>query len=289
MEEQNEIQNSKTISFLSTANGYKDLFYNPMTQKYKTGTQFDDIISLYLFDESLRELYFRYLCHIEQQMRSLISYHFSETYSQFSTAYLDPQNYNYIPALQKKIDYLINKVLPFEAKINTKHPYILYQRNTYGDVPLWVLMNALTFGRISKMYTYLKTSLQSQVSRHFKAVSEKELGQFLKVLTNFRNVCAHNERLFIFKSNTDIPDKLLHVKLSIPQKGTVYRSGKNDLFAVTISFRYLLPQNEFLEFKRQLTKLIEHYTKKSSVLTESALLNAMGFPSNWKMMARYRL
>ncbi len=277
------------ICYYALIDGYKDLFYNPMTRKYKAGTRLEDILSLYYFDESLRGLYFKYLCHIEQRMRSLISYHFSETYSHLQEDYLNPKNYNYIPKLRKNIDYLIHKVLSFEANKNIKHSYVVYQRITYKNVPIWVLMNTLTYGQISKMYTCLKTGLQTKISLHFESVSEKELGQFLKMLTNFRNVCAHNERLFSYKSSVDIPDKSLHAKLSIPKKGTAYQFGKNDLFAVTIAFRYLLPRDEFLEFKRQFIHLLKHSVKNSSVLTEASLLEAMGFPINWKSITRYKL
>jgi len=277
------------ICYYALIDGYKNLFYNPMTRQYKEGTKLEDILVLYYYDESLRNLYFRYLCHIEQRMRSLISYYFSETYSHMQVAYLTPCNYNYVPKFQKQIDYLINKVLNYEANVNINHEYVVYQRNTYGNVPLWVLMNTLTYGQISKMYTYLKTGMQSKISMPFEAVTEKELGQFLKALTNFRNICAHNERLFSFRNNTDIPDKHLHKALSIPKKGNSYKMGKNDLFSVTIAFRYLLPRNEFLDFKRQLMRLIEQCTKKSDILTEEMLLNAMGFPVNWQNITRYRL
>ena len=72
------------ISYFALIDGYKNLFYNPMTRKYKEGTTFEDLVALYEFDEKLRTLIFRYLCHFEQKMRSLISYHFCDTYSEKS-------------------------------------------------------------------------------------------------------------------------------------------------------------------------------------------------------------
>ena len=65
--------------YFALIDGYKNLFYNPMTRKYKEGTTFEDLVALYEFDEKLRTLIFRYLCHFEQKMRSLISYHFCDT------------------------------------------------------------------------------------------------------------------------------------------------------------------------------------------------------------------
>ena len=70
------------ISYFALIDGYKNLFYNPMTRKYREGTTFEDIVVLYEFDEKLRALIFQYLCHFEQKMRSLISYHFCDTYSE---------------------------------------------------------------------------------------------------------------------------------------------------------------------------------------------------------------
>ena len=35
----------KDISYFALIDGYKDLFYNPMTRKYREGTTFEDIIT----------------------------------------------------------------------------------------------------------------------------------------------------------------------------------------------------------------------------------------------------
>ena len=59
--------------------GYKHLFRISNTKKYKAGTSFEEIVSLYKFDAELRELFFKYLLQIERQMRSLMSYYFRIT------------------------------------------------------------------------------------------------------------------------------------------------------------------------------------------------------------------
>lgn len=282
-------QNALTnISYYALIGGYKQLFYNPMTRQYRPGTTFDDLIQLYYFDESLRALFFKYLCHIEQKMRSLISYHFSQTYSHMEKDYLNAANYNMTKKNSADIQRLI-QMLTIEAHSNTNHPYVVYQRNTYGNVPLWVMMNTLTFGQLSKMYSFLKTSVKSKISVNFNGVNEKELGQYLKALTYYRNVCAHNERFYSFRCRVDMPDTILHRKLGIPQKGVQYLLGKSDLFSVVIAFRYLLPRSEFIDFKKQLVKLINTVLTHSHTLTEPMLLNAMGFPENWSNITRYKL
>ena len=62
------------IGYYSLIDGYKDIFYNPMTRTYVKGTDFTDIVALYEFDENLRSLVFKYICHVEQKIRSLIRY-----------------------------------------------------------------------------------------------------------------------------------------------------------------------------------------------------------------------
>ena len=52
-------------------------------------------------------------------------------------------------------------------------------------------------------------------------------------------------RLFSYHTYIDIPDTLLHKKLGISKNGSKYIYGKNDLFSVVITFRYLLPKTDF--------------------------------------------
>lgn len=77
------------IGYYSLIDGYKDIFYNPMTRTYEKGTNFTDIVALYDFDENLRSLVFKYICHIEHKIRSLISYSFCEVFSENQAAYLN--------------------------------------------------------------------------------------------------------------------------------------------------------------------------------------------------------
>lgn len=275
------------VGYYSLVSGYKHLFRLPAQKIYKDGTAFEELVSLYEFDEALRELFLHYLLHIERHVRSLLSYYFTEKYGEAQSAYLLKTNYNYVRKHQQGIDRLVHELQ--KLTLTTQHSYIAYQQNTYHNVPLWVLVNALTFGTLSKMYFFFPFDLQSKVSKNFAHVNEKQLGQFLAVMTKFRNVCAHNERLFSYRSKDAIPDMELHAKLGIPKGRGLYQCGKNDLFAVVIAFRYLLPKQEFLVFKRVLTTQIDNFLKSTTHISEEELLHAMGFPANWKKISLYRI
>lgn len=61
------------------------------------------------------------------------------------------------------------------------------------------------------------------------------------------------------------------------------------MFGLVIAFRYLLPKQDFLEFKHALTGVINKYIKNSGQISESSILNMMGFPVNWKKITRYNI
>ena len=114
------------------------------------------------------------------------------------------------------------------------------------------------------------------------------VGSMLEVLTKFRNVCAHNERLFSYNTKNDISDLPLHKKMQIPQNGQQYIYGKHDYFALVLSFRYLLPNKDFLTYKAQLAKLIDKADRENRQLAGTDLLRLMGFPENWKKITAYK-
>ncbi|ANU50329.2 abortive phage resistance protein [Enterocloster clostridioformis] len=275
------------IGYFSLMGGYKQLFRIPFTKKYRPGTTFDEIVTLYQFDADLRELFLKYLLQIERHIGNLMAYYFIEAHGISQEEYMNPNNYDNISRNRSAINGLIKKL--YGAVTSTEHEYVNYHRTQYGNIPLWITTSVLTFGSLSKMYNVLPQSLRSKVCRHFPAVNQRQLERYLSVLTKYRNVCAHSERLFTYKTVDQILDTPLHAKLDIQKKGNQYIYGKQDLFAVVIAFRYLLPKEDFTNFKRSLVLKTGKLNKKLVHITESELLEQMGFPDSWKNITRYPL
>lgn len=275
--------------YFALISGYKDLLKNPTTKNYRDGTTFDDIVAIFHFDRQLRELTFRYISFVERQIRSLLSYAFCDTYGDNQTAYLTPGNYdNSTRKKRKVINDLINRYLSPLVTSPTQYEYIEHQKRKHHNVPLWALVNALTFGSLSKMYALSSSRVQAAVSVEFQNLNEAQLRQLLEVLTDFRNVCAHNERLFTHRCvKHDIPNLMLHQKLMIMKRGQQYIYGKRDYFSVVIALRYLLPRSDFLEYKAQLSRLIDKVVANNRQLSINAFLEIMGFPRNWKKITSY--
>ncbi len=278
----------RQTSYYSLIGGYKDIFKNSTTKKYKDGTRFEDIVELYYYDEGLRQLFLKYLIKVENEIKSEVSYYFTEKNGDNQSAYLDIKNYNYVGKKnQRDINSLI-KILRSYVTKSTDYQYINHAQKKYGNVPLWVLTNALTFGNISKMYMLLSQDIQSRISKNYLGINESQMVSILTVLVKFRNVCAHGERLFTYKTVDSIPDLPIHKKLDITQKGKQYINGKNDLFAVVIALKYLLNDVWYKEFIKELKKVIDSYLRKHDSIQEQELYEKMGFPENWRKITRYR-
>lgn len=276
--------------YFALISGYKDLLKNPTTKNYKDGTTIYDLVAIYHFDEQLRGLTLQYLLHVERHIRSALSYCFCNTFGDLQTAYLSPQNYDISTAKKSAaVTKLINCYLKPPIVKPTKYVYIEHQKQQHQNVPLWVLVHTLTFGTLSKMYGLCKPQVQSAISREFLGIDEHQLKQILQVVTDFRNVCAHNERLFTHRCPThDIPNLPLHQKLKIPKNGQEYIYGKRDYFAVVLALRYLIPHKEFLVYKKHLSKLMDNLCATTDKISQEALYEKLGFPCNWKKITSYK-
>ncbi len=279
------IQKLKEYSYFALITGYKGPFKRK-NGEYKPHTTFEDIYALFLFDDSLRSLFLKYILKIENHIKSLISYSFCEKYGDDQQEYLDATNYNYVASKRDGINNLIGRLSKLVSG-NTDYPYINHHFNVHGNVPLWVIMKALTIGSVSKMYSFLENAVQTQISKEFPCVSEGMLIQMLDLLSRVRNVCAHNERLFDYRYKIGaIDDTPAHSALNIPRKNGHYKRGKRDLFAVVIVFRYLLSNDDFSDFITSLSELIDQLYQSTKMILPDMLRKYTGFPENWKDIAK---
>ena len=57
---------------------------------------------------------------------------------------------------------------------------------------------------------------------------------------------------------------------------------------MVLSLRYILPHYEFLDYKKQLVRLIDKAVSNNNQLREAELLELMGAPQNWKQVTTYK-
>lgn len=264
----------KNISYFALINGYKEIFKS--TKEYKQGVDFRDIVNLYNFDSELRAIILRYILIIERKIKAVISYEFCEKYGYEMEEYLNVNNYDNITSNQEDINTLVN-TLKTKIKSNN-YKYLKHYNERYENVPLWVLVNTLTFGNISNIFKLSKQSLRQKISKELNFEKSSDLIKILKVLTKFRNVCAHNERLYDFKTKDALAKMEIHNTLNISKKGS------NDIFAIIICFKLLLSENEFNIFVKDILGILEEFRLYTNVVNKKVIFSKMGLPNNWKEM-----
>ncbi len=270
----------KRCSYFGLIAGYKHPFKDK-NGNYKVHTTIKDIYALYRYDMELRELFLKNILVIENHIKSLISYYFCKSFGELETAYLNANNYDYNITKQDDINKLISK-LKYAMNDCDSHPYLQHQRDNHGNIPLWALTRVLTIGIISKMYSLMKPQTQTLICKEFPYISEEELAKMIDLLSRFRNVCAHNERLYDYKYlKGDIRTTDVHKILNLRKQKGYYVQGKKDLFAVVIVFKYLLSDEEFSLFIDKFDYATNQLLSETRILQQGQILKLMGFPQNW--------
>lgn len=266
----------KKLSYFNLINGYKKPF-KEADGKYKAGTRFEDIMSLYKFDDKLRNIFLNNILIVEIHMKSLISYHFCDEYGACQEEYLSPSNYNPQPQYAEQISELVS-ALDEILKNPDKVRYIKHQQSQHSNVPLWVLVKALTFGNMSKLFSSQKDSIKSRISREIPVLRENQIESMLDILTRYRNVCAHNERLFDFKyQRKKVRSTNIHKYYRLAEKDYV----PTNLFDIVIFMKYLLSEDDFNKFVYEIGQAINELIMATNQIEQNKLLRLMGFPSNW--------
>ena len=112
-------------------------------------------------------------------LEDFLSYYFTEMYGAEQKQYLAANNYNNTKRNHATIVKLIATLK--RATTTTDYTYINYYRKTYGEIPLWVLANVLTFGNLSKMFRVFPQSLKSKVSFSLTSSTKKFKALFSKI------------------------------------------------------------------------------------------------------------
>ena len=267
--------------YFALVNGYKRIFKNPQTNKFQVGVRFEDVYGMYCFDRNLRSILLKYILICEQTIKSSLSYHFCQIYGEDQKAYLNPINYLQSENHSRIIKKLIQK-MSAQLNENSSYYYIRHYVKRYQSVPFWVLVNTLTLGQVSKMYSCQKSRVKIQICKDFGEIRENELERMLSIMTKFRKVCAHNDRLFNFKTQDALPDLLIHQMLQIPRRLGRYCCGKEDLFAQVIILKMLLQEEDFEWFYTELKQCFQRHSVYQTILYQ------MGFPENWKEIANIK-
>ena len=262
----------KTIGYYRLR-GYSFQRYNNATKKYIPGTKFEDIIKLYYFDQELSRKLFSMISKIEVALRvrlvDALLIHGDGLILQDSSIFKEKKTYwNNMSTIASEI-----------ARSNDvfiKHNFDKHE----GEIPVWAVVEVLSFGTLSKIIKNLKSgpgSAYAVLMEHYKYVSQKGnsvkpsqkmFKSWVQAVAVLRNMCAHNSRVYNRTIHT-APEILDADKISPPPKN-------NGLYQILLAMKYLrASDDEWREFVGDLDNLFKEY---NSVIT----LSAMNLPMDWK-------
>ncbi|NFC76914.1 Abi family protein [Clostridium botulinum] len=277
-------------NYYNVINGYKDLFLatkqtETTEERYKSGTYFSEVYGVYKFDCELKSIFLKRILRIENNIKTAIAYNFSYKYREKNNLVID--NFDLKPMGRESKENRYCNVMGLITRIQGEigrqikcHSSIKHYMLEYGYVPLWVTMNVLTFGTVSLFYKYMKQSDKQLIAKEYKT-SEIELTLILKVLSLVRNLCAHDERLYNFKTKDSIRNNWVHEKLMLPKGESGYLYGRNDLYAILICIRLLMDKEETNEIISEINTELKVLEKELKVIKIDSILSAMGFPKDW--------
>ena len=266
-------------------NGYRHLFYKSDTEKqFIKGTTFEELYSLFLFDRSFRNVIFKYLLVIENNLKTITSYQLSKKYGYRERDYLKAKNFTHNPERQRQVNDLLKK-MKRQIRVNgSQHSATLHYVSNYGYIPLWILVKVLSFGIVSEMFSILKPEDQEEIGKIYN-VDVNNLLVYLPILANYRNLCAHEDILYENRTQKQIDDTIYHQVLDIPKENGEYIYGKSDLFALLIIMRQMLLTEDFKNMTIELENVVQTLNYNLTSIKIEKVLHRMGFPENWKDLA----
>lgn len=276
------------VGYYKLINAYKIPFI--INNQYLDNVYFEDIYNLYKFDIELKTIVFEAATNIEINFKSLLSEVISSQYGIKEKIYLKKENF--APDTGKADEYTFAQMKKhikdsIKKQVDNMQPAVKWYNDNYKYFPFWVVVNILTIGSVSRIYGKLKDSDKIMVAKNYKLPYDY-LGSYIRHINLVRNICAHNDVLYRYKSINSIPQKIKNVKdiyeklgiLKNPKTGRYFK-GSNDFLATIIIFKLLLSKENFNLFYTKFKGLLSKLKKTLSPIFYEKILDEMGLPENW--------
>ena len=233
---------------------------------YIIGTKFEDVWRLYQFDNELRCILKTNLDTIELYARTQIAYGFS-----LSKCLDAPHNQHYEASNfhnKNSHDSIIISSLNREKENNRDSLFVVHHTEKYdGKMPLWVIVELLSFTNLSKLYSAMYFNEQDVIARNM-GTARITLKNHLHCIANLRNKVAHAGRLYNATYN---PPVIL---------GRSFLQRNPDICANTL-FAYLIVLMRRIPEKAEKAALAMAIVNISIQYKDCIKLSLLGFPKNY--------
>lgn len=249
---QNVINILKTYGYYNIVNLYNKPFINN-DRTFSDNIDFYKLFSLHEIDAQIKLILYSPLFQSEQRLKTTIAYEFSKKYGPFDNMdmtsyiepYLDPRNFkSFVPRdkhTEKRFQVIhqLSRVL----EINHSYPPFKHYREKHHHIPIWVLVNKLTFGEVKNLYYVL--NIQDSIAKEFHT-TPSQLRGMINILHAIRNDCAHGSNFF----HQPYPALKKHIQLFedfSAEYGFNSARPMGNLFMILCIFKHFLSNSSYLQ------------------------------------------
>ncbi|GKT29631.1 Abortive infection system protein AbiD/AbiF-like protein [Aduncisulcus paluster] len=159
---------------------------------YLPGTSFKQIYNIYLFNKRLCSVLFDLIESLEVHARTEIANLHAHRHG--PDGYLKVQNFE---EAQKFTGFISEINRNINTAIKKKVKYVMHNLNSFGKLPIWVAVELVSMGTVSRMYGNLLDGDRKAIAMSQFGVKDEVLKSTLHCMTDLRNRCAHHEPLRI--------------------------------------------------------------------------------------------
>lgn len=244
---------------------------NHDTHEFHEGVNFEQVISAYVFDRSLRLLLLDAIERIEVSVKTQWAHHMSIKYG--AHAYTINNK-----SLRKNENHFAKNLAQITEQVeNSEESFIAHFRSKYEEQlpPIWAVVEVLSLGLISRLYSNLRSYQVRQAIAKTYQLDESYLEGFLEHLTYIRNICAHHGHLWnkhLVKKMPTPRGKPAGLKDNMKIDENYHSEHKvyNTLVMIQHLMTVISPASRWAS---RLHDLIEKHEVNTSY---------MGFPDDWK-------
>lgn len=256
-------------------------FFDRTSERFHTGTTFDDLHDLYCADQQLRDFLLPILAQLEVRIRATVDNVITDV-TKDPFWYLNPEHFQNFSNVERALSKAQQR---FDAG---KQDFVVHYRNRYYTrrsfayrraPPFWIISEIFTLEQLLSVCRTLnenhpvfleksgKKNKLKRIGTEFGVDSYGSLRTNLSCILELRNLCAHHSRLW--NRNLQNPGGL-------KGKHTIAPSHNNRLYSHLLMLRIACKKQGILD---GIQPFMLSMFAASPIFTRD--MANMGFPTNW--------
>lgn len=221
------------------------------THLFKDGTNFNDAVELYYFDFNLRNILLKPLSRIEIAFRTKVAYIISNYYKDSPTWFVDIT----VVSKQQACSFENRVYQPILDKVQI---ISMHHRHHINDrfAPAWKTLEFMTLGEMVHLFKSIKNEdLKLQIANYFGIKKLVTFENYLELVKELRNTCAHGNVLYDFTTERSIR------KGPAMKKGIGENQNLNGALRIILFMMKQISENRYNDLIKDIDMLILEYSK----------------------------